>query len=115
MKWETAEWPEASYSVLSLLQLKGSLTEMRRNFIVIFIAAVVLLVASALSFDNVNAYPPGSVTFSKDVAPIFYQKCAQCHRPGEIAPMSLLTYKDARPWAKSIREKVVDGSMPPWH
>ncbi|MBI4476694.1 MAG: hypothetical protein HY654_05945, partial [Acidobacteria bacterium] len=41
-------------------------------------------------------------TFSKDVAPIFYTHCTSCHRPGEIAPMSLLTYKDARPWVKSI-------------
>src|SRR5262249_18311449 len=41
--------------------------------------------------------------------------CATCHRPGEIAPMSLLTYKDARPWAKSIREEVATGAMPPWH
>jgi hypothetical protein len=55
------------------------------------------------------------VTFSKDVAPIFYKSCAGCHREGEIAPMSLLTYKDARPWAKSIREKVVTRQMPPWH
>src|SRR5215470_18393508 len=56
-----------------------------------------------------------SVTFTKDVAPIFYRNCAQCHRPGEIAPMSLLTYKDARPWARSIREKVATRDMPPWH
>src|SRR6266851_4508294 len=55
------------------------------------------------------------VTFTKDVAPIFYQRCASCHRPGEIAPMSLLSYKDARPWAKAIREKVVEKQMPPWH
>jgi mono/diheme cytochrome c family protein len=55
------------------------------------------------------------VTFAKDVAPIFYRNCAQCHRPGEIAPMSLLTYKDARPWARSIREKVAARDMPPWH
>jgi hypothetical protein len=53
-------------------------------------------------------------TFSKDVAPLLYQHCAGCHRPGETAPMSLLTYKDARPWAASIREKVLDRSMPPW-
>jgi mono/diheme cytochrome c family protein len=56
-----------------------------------------------------------AVTFTKDVAPIFYRNCAQCHRPGEIAPMSLLTYKDARPWARSIREKVAARDMPPWH
>jgi hypothetical protein len=55
------------------------------------------------------------VTFSKDVAPIFFNNCAECHRSGEAAPMSLLSYKDARPWAKSIREKVVTREMPPWH
>ena len=54
-------------------------------------------------------------TFSKDVAPILYKNCASCHRPGDIAPMSLLTYEQARPWAKSIREKVSLGLMPPWH
>ena len=57
----------------------------------------------------------GAPTFSKEVAPILYQNCVSCHRPGEIAPMSLLTYQQARPWAKSIREKVVTGQMPPWH
>jgi len=54
-------------------------------------------------------------TFTKDVAPILYKNCASCHRTGEIAPMSLLTYEQARPWAKSIREKVAQGQMPPWH
>jgi hypothetical protein len=54
-------------------------------------------------------------TYTKDVAPILYKNCTTCHRPGEIAPMSLLTYKDARPWAKSIREEVASGMMPPWH
>jgi len=54
------------------------------------------------------------VTFTKDVAPIFFDKCTECHRPGEIAPMSLLSYKDARPWARSIREKVLNREMPPW-
>jgi len=56
-----------------------------------------------------------TVTFSKDISPILYKNCVNCHRPGEVAPMSLLTYKDARPWAKAIREKVVSGVMPPWH
>jgi hypothetical protein len=55
------------------------------------------------------------VTFNKDVAPILYAKCANCHRPGEMAPMSLLAYKDVRPWAKSIREKVLSREMPPWY
>jgi hypothetical protein len=54
-------------------------------------------------------------TFSKDVAPILYKNCVGCHRPGEIGPMSLLTYEDARPHAKAIRDEVGDGNMPPWH
>ena len=54
-------------------------------------------------------------TFSKDVAPIIFKNCAGCHRPGEIAPMSLLTYEEARPWAKAIRDEVGDRHMPPWH
>jgi hypothetical protein len=57
----------------------------------------------------------GAPTFSKEVAPLLYKNCATCHRPGEIAPMSLLTYEQVRPWAKSIREKVLSGQMPPWH
>jgi hypothetical protein len=55
------------------------------------------------------------VTFNKDVAPVLFRHCTTCHRPGEIAPMSLLTYEAARPWARSIRDKVSDGAMPPWH
>jgi cytochrome c5 len=58
---------------------------------------------------------PSAPTFSKDVAPIFFKNCTNCHRPGEIAPMSLLTFKDARPWAKSIATQVSKGTMPPWH
>ncbi|HLG13572.1 MAG TPA: thiol-disulfide isomerase [Blastocatellia bacterium] len=54
------------------------------------------------------------VTFTKDVAPILFNRCIECHRPGEIAPMSLLSYNDVRPWARSIKEKVVGRTMPPW-
>src|SRR5215813_356140 len=57
---------------------------------------------------------PSSVTFNKDVLPILQQNCQGCHRPGQIAPMSLLTYKDARPWAKAIKNAVVTRAMPPW-
>jgi hypothetical protein len=59
------------------------------------------------------AEPPP--TFSKDVAPIFQAKCQGCHQPNSIAPMSLLTYQDARPWARAIRERVSTRQMPPWH
>jgi hypothetical protein len=54
-------------------------------------------------------------TFTRDVAPILYANCATCHRPGEIAPMSLISYQEVRPWARAISRRVADGSMPPWH
>ena len=54
------------------------------------------------------------VTYSRDVAPIFYQRCTACHHPDDIAPMSLLDYKSARPWAKAIRQAVLLKRMPPW-
>lgn len=54
------------------------------------------------------------ITFSHDVAPILYKHCVSCHHPGDIAPMSLLTYKEARPWAAAIQEAVVSRKMPPW-
>ena len=57
---------------------------------------------------------PVAPTFTKDIAPILYKNCAGCHRPGEIAPMSLLDYESARPWAKAIRKAVVSRKMPPW-
>ncbi len=54
------------------------------------------------------------VTFSRDVAPILNQHCVRCHRPGEIGPMSLAAYREARPWARSIQRAVTSRSMPPW-
>jgi mono/diheme cytochrome c family protein len=67
--------------------------------------------APALAADA----PAKSVTFTKDVAPIFQAKCQDCHQPNSIAPMSLISYQDARPWARSIRERVASRQMPPWH
>lgn len=57
----------------------------------------------------------GPPTFSRDVAPILYAHCVECHRAGEIAPMSLVTYAETRPWARAIAQRVRDGVMPPWH
>jgi hypothetical protein len=56
-----------------------------------------------------------SLTFHEDVLPVLQQRCQSCHRPGEAAPFSMLTYKDARPWAASMKRAVVSGQMPPWH
>jgi hypothetical protein len=74
-------------------------------------AAALLLPASM----TLAADQPKPVTFSKDVAPILQAKCQSCHEPGSIAPMSLISYKDVRPWAKSIRQRVASRQMPPWH
>jgi hypothetical protein len=78
-------------------------------FLLTLSLTAMVMLATAASGSNAP-----KVTFTKDVAPILYKSCAECHRPGEIAPMSLLTYQEVRPWAKSIRERVVERSMPPW-
>ena len=54
-------------------------------------------------------------TFTKDVAPIFQEKCQACHRAGYIAPMSLVTYEEVRPWVRSIKGRIASRQMPPWH
>ncbi|MGH9666917.1 MAG: thiol-disulfide isomerase [Bryobacteraceae bacterium] len=69
-----------------------------------------LVIAGVLS----AALPAANVTFNKDVAPILYRRCVSCHHPNDIAPMSLLTYKDVRPWAAAIKEAVLSRKMPPW-
>src|SRR5436190_2512665 len=76
-------------------------------------AALVLGAASVMTVQTAPA-PSAVPTFAKDVAPILFDKCASCHREGEIAPMTLLSYEDARPWAKAIKAKVVSREMPPW-
>ena len=58
--------------------------------------------------------PAQTPTFTRNVAPILQQNCQSCHRPGEAAPFSLLTYEQARPWAKAIKAAVLQKKMPPW-
>lgn len=72
-------------------------------------SAVFLLAPAALAAGG------EPVTFSRDIAPILQAKCQECHRVGSMAPMSLVTYQEARPWAKSIKQRVVTRQMPPWH
>lgn len=73
-----------------------------------------ILSVGLLGSELAAAASTAAPTFTKDVAPILYQHCAGCHRPNDIAPMSLLDYKSARPWAKAIREAVLARKMPPW-
>src|SRR5262249_7308287 len=62
-----------------------------------------------------NGTDAGPVSYASDVATILHRRCVPCHRPGQVAPFSLLTYADARRWATSIGDVIADGRMPPWH
>ena len=81
----------------------------------LFVALCLVAVWQRTTQVGATVKPKAAVTFNKNIAPIFFKSCAECHRPGEAAPFSVMTYKDVRPWAKSIKEKVVSRAMPPWH
>lgn len=78
----------------------------------VMLLGIAALVASVVVPSSARA--DTAPTFAKDVAPILYRNCVSCHRPGEMGPMSLVHYADARPWAKAIRDRVASRSMPPW-
>jgi hypothetical protein len=88
---------------------------MNRNILVLTAVAVVSMFGVAAPVHVGAQAGPASPTYSRDVAPILYRNCTSCHRPGEIGPMSLLSYQAARPWAKAIGTRVAAGTMPPWH
>jgi hypothetical protein len=75
----------------------------------VIVAVLLAMPAAAFAADGQS-----SATFSKDVAPIFYKSCVECHRQTMFAPMSLVTYDEARPWARSIKQRVAARTMPPW-
>jgi hypothetical protein len=79
------------------------------------LGAAAAIVSMSLPGATLVAQQPKPVTFSKDVAPILQAKCQDCHEPGSIAPMSLISYQETRPWAKSIKDRVASRQMPPWH
>jgi mono/diheme cytochrome c family protein len=72
------------------------------------------LIVALLAVPSAAAAADAPATFTKDVAPILYKSCVECHRPTMFAPMSLMTYEEARPWARSIKQRVVARAMPPW-
>ena len=73
-----------------------------------------ILAALILSVGNAAFGQTSTVTFTKDVLPILQKNCQSCHRPGEIAPMSFLTYESTRPYARAIKAAVLNKTMPPW-
>jgi mono/diheme cytochrome c family protein len=86
-----------------------------KRVIPIMLGTVAFLASVHATAARPEAAPAGTVpTFAKDVAPIVFNNCASCHRSGEVAPMTLTSYEDVRPWAKVIREKVRSREMPPW-
>ena len=79
-------------------------------------AVLALVLMAPLSVSAETAGGAGKdLTFTKDVLPIFQRSCQSCHRPGAIAPMSLISYEDVRPWARSIKRYVETREMPPWY
>ena len=79
-----------------------------------FLAGALVFALATVTGVSAQGSAEAVPTFSKDVAPILFDNCAVCHRPGEVAPMSLLSYQDARPWSRAIKEKVGSREMPPW-
>src|SRR6516164_8278761 len=79
------------------------------------LVVLVLVIVAAIPQSATAQTSTSNITFTKDIAPIFQEKCQVCHREGSIAPMSLLTYEETRPWAKSIKLRVSARQMPPWH
>src|SRR5689334_17906019 len=87
---------------------------MRRIGLVAMIAAVAAFSWYSRPFGVQAQAAAPDVTFTKDVLPILQKNCQSCHRPGEVAPFSLLSYQEARPYAKAIKNAVAAHQMPPW-
>ena len=85
-------------------------TNKRYSTWLVLAAGAVLLMAAAIASAQTD-----DVTYSRDVAPILQRNCQECHRQGQMGPMSLMTYEEVRPWAPVIRSKVIERVMPPWH
>src|SRR6266481_2332561 len=89
--------------------MKGARMTKSSSLAVLSLSVLLTLSGPAAAVDIKPA------TFAKDIAPILQERCQECHRKGSMAPMSLVTYAETRPWAKAIRERVIARQMPPWH
>ena len=81
---------------------------------ILTIVSGTIVVLALAGRGGITAQSPATPTFNKDVAPIVFNNCVRCHRPDQIAPMSLMSYKEVRPWARAIKAKTSNGDMPPW-
>jgi len=75
------------------------------------VLAIAMAAGASMTAQRATAPTP---TFNKDVAAILFNNCVTCHRPNQIAPMALMSYKEVRPWARAIKDKLAKGEMPPW-
>jgi mono/diheme cytochrome c family protein len=106
------EFPRLStYNGLGFVHVQGFIMRSHRIVLILILSAFCGL-APAVAAQEASV---PKVTYNKDVAPILFKNCVVCHRPNDIAPMSLMTYKDTRMWARPIRDAVVNRKMPPWH
>ena len=88
--------------------------KLRRTRISIVAFPIVLIVMAAVSAPAASQDPGTAITFYKEVLPVLQKNCQSCHRPGQIGPFSMLTFKDTRPWAKAMKAAVLSKAMPPW-
>src|SRR6058998_3587945 len=84
------------------------------RFLVFVLLSAMTALGTEIPSPSVRSDQATAVTFNKDVLPILQNNCQVCHRPGEVAPMSFLTYESTRPWAKAIKAAVLSKKMPPW-
>ena len=84
-----------------------------KRFLAVVTVGFGVAIASSVNLSSQPRPATTAPTFTRHIAPIVYKHCAQCHRPGEVAPMSLLSYDDVRPWARAIKNKVASREMPP--
>ena len=78
------------------------------------VALAMTMTVTTAAAAELAVQPERQVTFAKDIAPILQRSCQRCHRPDSIAPMSLITYEEARPWARAIKQQTGLRQMPPW-
>ena len=90
--------------------MKTSLDTSSGRVVLLCLSAVILVAAPTRSAGQTEH----EVTFTKDIAPILQRSCESCHRPSGGAPMSLISYRDVRPWARSIKQRTAVREMPPW-
>jgi hypothetical protein len=110
--WALCKTQSFHLTQTEILIMKGPLL---KGFVAVVGLSLCALLMGAAASNDTAPPPPGKITFYKDVLPILQNNCQSCHRAGEVAPMALMTYEDARPWAVAIKLAVTTKKMPPWY